>query len=198
MFVGLTTIPIRLFVSFNLTNDVLRILPKTSYVFSWITLTLFRHQILHTRWRNHSSGKCNKKCVKLLIYAKTKALAEPPNKHFMSSNPTDSAIPSLFLLSFGLFKQTVQFLQQIYVKISIQIAGIRTMISWTWVFSHNHLTGGFPKFHFDTWFLRIWSIFWACPMEFSMLGFFMLYSSLFGGIKYLSRIISISFGSSCS
>ena len=48
----------------------------------------------------------------------------------------------LFLFLFSLFKQTIQFLQQINVKkclyIQYMILGFEPTTYWTWVVSHNH------------------------------------------------------------
>ena len=54
------------------------------------------------------------------------------------------ADPASFSLIFRLFKQTIQFLQQINVKnvmfIQYSGPGFEPTTSWTWVVSHNHYT----------------------------------------------------------
>ena len=65
-----------------------------------------------------------------------------PNKadSFFLNGPTQAS----FSFIYTLFKQTIQFSQQINVKnvISIQYTapGFKPSTSWTWVISHNHQT----------------------------------------------------------
>ena len=50
------------------------------------------------------------------------------------------ANPASFSFIFGLLKQTVQFLQQIYQKNTHQMPGFEPTTSRTWVVSYNHET----------------------------------------------------------